>query len=153
SDFVLEKAIAVVGYEPVDVMLIALGDAQGCLEMFPGQGEAVAAVMRRADDHEQRRRRLLKDFLETPGEAHAAAVVIDMGKKNGPQAVLRSGLAGQAGPTRIGKELAKLAAQNVGIRRIAAKAARLAHGVGQTLAEPRTFQEKGFVESFDQAAE
>jgi len=49
-DLVVEQAVAVVGDEAVDVILIGGGDAERRLKMLAGENEPLAAVVRRADD-------------------------------------------------------------------------------------------------------
>jgi hypothetical protein len=153
SDFILEQAVAVVSDKPVDVMLIGSGYAQGRSEVLAGQGEALVAVVGRADDHKQGRLAALEDFLEPPGKGYAAAVVIDMGQKRGAELPIRRLFARLAGPPRVRKQLTKLAAKGLGLPSIAADAARLAHGTGQALPETRAFQKKGFIEFGDEVTE
>ena len=64
---VVEQAVAVLRYEAIDVVLIGRHDAERRLEVLARQREAMAAVVRRADDDEQRARRLLDRLLEGPG--------------------------------------------------------------------------------------
>src|SRR5438132_4761221 len=153
SQLVVEQSVAVVGCQQVDVALVGFSHAKRRLEMLARQGEALGAVMRRADDHEQRGISALNHLLEAPGERHAAALIINVRHEGGAQLAFGLVWPRQARATRAGEILLQLPAQEVGFGRIAADTGRLADGLGQALAKARAFQKQCFVQPFDQRLE
>ena len=153
SQLVVEQSVAVVGYEQVDVALVGFSHAKRRLEMLARQGEALRAVMRRADDDKQRGVGPLNHLLEAPGERHTAALIIDVRHQGGAQLAFGPVLPRQARATRVGEILLQLPAQQVGFGRIAADTGRLADGLGQALAKARAFQKQRFVQPLDQGLE
>src|SRR5262249_38361596 len=147
GDLVLEQAVAVVGRQAIDVLLVGRDRSERGQEILARQGEALATVMRRADNYKQGSRGLLGDLLEPPGKRVPAAVVVDMGNESGPELIVGRLLSGQAGAARVSEKTGHLAAQAVRVAFIAAQAARPADVRCQALAEARAFEEQAVVQS------
>src|SRR6266481_3072697 len=90
GQLIIEQARTIVGHQSINVGLVGAHDAQRRLEILAREGESVRAVMRGGDDDEQRGVGLLEDFLESPGITVAAAMIVNVRNKGGPE--LRAGL-------------------------------------------------------------
>src|SRR5438093_385395 len=95
-------------HEPVDIVLVGVGDAERGFEVLAREREALSAVMRSADDDEERRVGALEHFLEAPGIGHAAAAVVHVRNEGGPEAAVGFLAARQPGSLGIGKQAVEL---------------------------------------------
>src|SRR5436309_1270723 len=93
ANFILKEAVAVIGDEFVDVFLIGGREPEWCLKMLARQNESLRAVVRSADDDEQRSRRSLEHFTKRPRIGQAAAAIVDMRNEGGTKRVIRFPLA------------------------------------------------------------
>ncbi len=91
QQFVVEQAVAVMGGQSVDVGLVRMHQAQRRLKVFARQREAMIAVVRSADDDEQRGGGTFKNFLEGPSVAASAACVVDVRNEYSAETLDRAG--------------------------------------------------------------
>ncbi len=148
--FIIEQAGAIMLDQAIDVLLVGLGDSQGRLEMLARQGKAMPAVVRGADDHEQRGLASLEDLLERPRIGTAAASIVHVRDQHGPQPVIRPGLAGQAGTIGPGEQVLDHLAQSSRLRLVVMDARRRTDRALDKLAIARAVQEERLVQSRDQ---
>src|SRR5438445_3873895 len=153
TELVVEKAVAVVGDEAIDVSLIGRHDAERRLEALVRERVAVCTVMRSPDNDKERSVGALGDLFEAPGDGLAAALVVNVGQESGAQTAVGLPGLGQAGTAVVPEKPRQLLAQRHRIRFVAADARGLADGTGEPIAETRAFQEKCLVELLHQPSE
>src|SRR5262245_48256061 len=112
---VVEQAVAVMAYQPIDERLIGGRNAQRGLEVLARQRKPLQAIVGGANDDEQGRIRSLKNLLETTGIADAAPIIIDVRHEDRSQFTIRPPFSRQAGPTGVIEKTGKQPPQSIGI--------------------------------------
>src|SRR5579875_2246584 len=143
--FVIEKAVAIMGDEAVDVGRIGGGDAQRRLKMFARKCETMQAVMGGANDEEQGGRCALEEFFVSPGIAESAAGVIDVRQQGSAEMRIRAARARPAGTIRRGEKTIERTPQEDGVCAIAGGAGgrtdkNAGMFPGQIRAQPQSLQ-------------
>src|SRR5579875_2150830 len=98
--FVIEKAVAIMGDESVDVGVMGGGDAQRRLKMFARKCETMQALRGSASDEDQRGRCALEEFFVRPGKTETAAGVIALRQQGSAEMRIRAARARPAGTIR-----------------------------------------------------
>src|SRR5581483_9213483 len=151
--FVLEQTLTIMSDEPIDEALIRFRDAQRRLKMLAGQGEAMAAVMRGADDDEQRCRRAFEDFLEAPGVRQTAAAIVDVRHQCRPQLAVRRYVGRQTGALLVLEQPLQLPPQWPGLGLVDAQASRRRYRAISLLPKAWTIEKQSLLQRLREPAE